>query len=175
MFVPILLVVLGALVLMFGSRRHWPRAIRLQGQVARMATTPNVASQHVHFFQEGQLSSSAVKAARARFEVFLAHGNLQAIESQLEAGLQFLISVRALVEIGTEDAARVLQRQLGRELSADATEQAWYRIDIAQALRELNHTQSLPRLLHCAEEAVALPSRIYIVPNWFPCPPLGIT
>jgi hypothetical protein len=161
MVVPILLVVVGAVVLMVGSRRHWPRVIRLQGQLSRISP-PNVVTQHVHFFQEGQLSVSAVKAVRARFEILLARGNPEAIETELEGGLQFLIAVRALVEIGTDDAARVLQRQLGREFSNDPNEQGWYQVDLAQALRELNHNESLPKLLQCAKQASGPPlSHLY--------------
>ena len=59
--------------------------------------------------------------------------------------------MRALAEIGTDDAGRVLERQLQRRLTSDAIEQSWYWIDLANGLRSLNRDQSLPHLLRCAE------------------------
>src|SRR5262249_4808804 len=58
-----------------------------------------------------------------------------------------------LAELGTDDAGRILERQLQRRLTDDQIEQAWYWIDLANGLRSLNRAQSLPHLLRCAESA----------------------
>src|SRR5262249_38337374 len=65
--------------------------------------------------------------------------------------------VRALAEIGTDVAGRILERQLQRHLTDDSLEQSWYWIDLASGLRNLNRTQSLPHLLRCSEAAGDLP------------------
>ena len=71
--------------------------------------------------------------------------------------MQYVVQVRALAELGTDDAGRILERQLHRRLTDDQIEQAWYWIDLANGLRILNRVQSLPHLLRCAETAGDLP------------------
>src|SRR5262249_49238509 len=46
-----------------------------------------------------------------------------------------------------------LERQLQRRLTDDQIEQSWYWIDLANGLRSLNRSQSLPYLLRCAESS----------------------
>jgi HEAT repeat protein len=79
------------------------------------------------------------------------------VEASLRAGMQYVVQVRALAELGTEDAGKILERQLQRRLTDDQIEQAWYWIDLANGLRSLNRSQSLPYLLRCAEAAGELP------------------
>src|SRR5262249_39349851 len=69
----------------------------------------------------------------------------------LRPGTHFAIQVRALTEIGTDEAGRILERQLKRRLTSDTIEQSWYWIDLAHSLRNLQREQSLPELLRCAE------------------------
>src|SRR5437588_6995712 len=116
-----------------------------------------VSRQHIDLFQGGQLSESAVESAKARFRDLLERGEVAAVESSLRAGMHYVVQVRALAEIGTDDAGRILERQLDRRLTDDAIEQSWYWIDLANSLRSLNRAQSLPHLLRCAESAEDLP------------------
>jgi hypothetical protein len=71
--------------------------------------------------------------------------------------MQYVVQVRALAELGTDDAGRILERQLQRRLTDDQLEQAWYWIDLASSLRVLNRQESLPHLLRCAETAGDIP------------------
>src|SRR5688572_13055143 len=116
-----------------------------------------ITRQHIDLFQGGQLSEAAVESAKARFRDLLERGQSDAVESSLRAGTQFVVQVRALAELGTDDAGRILERQLQRRLTDDPIEQSWYWIDLANGLRSLNRAQSLPHLLRCAEAAAALP------------------
>jgi hypothetical protein len=116
-----------------------------------------VTRQHIDLFQGGQLSEAAVESAKARFRALLERGEVAAVEASLRPGTQFVIHVRALAEIGTDDAGRILERQLERRLTDDQIEQSWYWIDLANNLRTLNREQSLPHLLRCAEAAGDLP------------------
>jgi hypothetical protein len=131
--------------------RHWHRR-----QALREELSP-VSRQHIDLFQGGQLSEAAVESAKARFRDLLERGEVEAVESSLRAGMQYVVQVRALAELGTEDAGRILERQLQRRLTEDQIEQAWYWIDLANGLRSLNRAQSLPHLLRCAEAAGDLP------------------
>jgi hypothetical protein len=110
-----------------------------------------VTRQHIELFQGGQLSETAVEAAKARFRDLLERGETAAVEASLRPGTHYVIHVRALTELGTDDAGRILERQLHRRLTPDVIEQSWYWIDLANGLRNLNREQSLPQLLRCAE------------------------
>src|SRR5215510_10584204 len=82
---------------------------------------------------------------------------LAAVEASLRPGMQYAVQVRALAELGTDEAGRILERQLQRRLTEDVMEQSWYWIDLASSLRALNRVQSLPHLLRCAEAAGDIP------------------
>jgi hypothetical protein len=141
----LLAVALGAAVLLLGRHLH-------RRQYARDELSP-VSRQHIDLFQGGQLSEAAVEETKARFRELLERGELSAVEDCLHAGMQYVIQVRALAELGTDDAGRVLERQLQRRLTDDRIEQSCYWIDLATGLRALNRAQSLPHLLRCAEAA----------------------
>lgn len=116
-----------------------------------------ITRQHLDLFQGGQLNEAAVESAKARFRDLLERGEVDAVENSLRAGVQYVVQVRALAELGTEDAGRILERQLQRRLTEDQMEQAWYWIDLANGLRTLNRPQSLPYLLRTAEQAGDIP------------------
>lgn len=131
--------------------RHWRRR-----QLLRDELSP-ISRQHIDLYQGVQLSESAVESAKARFRELLERGEVDAVEASLRAGMHYVVQVRALAELGTDDAGRILERQLQRRLTDDAIEQAWYWIDLANGLRSLNRAQSLPHLLRCSESAGDLP------------------
>ena len=116
-----------------------------------------ISRQHIDLFQGGQLNETAVESTKARFRDLLERGEVEAVENSMRAGMQYVVQVRALAELGTEDAGRILERQLQRRLTDDQIEQAWYWIDLANGLRTLNRAQSLPHLLRCAERAGDIP------------------
>jgi hypothetical protein len=128
----------------------WVR--RYQQQAVRDELSP-ISRQHIDLFQGGQLSESAVESTKAQFRDLLERGEVTAVESSLRPGMQYVVQVRALAELGTDDAGRILERQLHRRLTDDQIEQGWYWIDLANGLRALNRAQSLPHLLCCAEAA----------------------
>src|SRR5215468_3993804 len=145
----VLLPVMLAAAFLLG--RHWHRRQYVRDELSA------VSRQHIDLFQGGQLSEAAVESAKARFRELLERGEVQAVEASLRPGTQYVVQVRALAELGTEDAGRILERQLHRRLSEDQIEQSWYWIDLANGLRSLNRSQSLPHLLRCAEAAGEIP------------------
>src|SRR5919199_1378236 len=116
-----------------------------------------ISRQHIDLFQGGQLSEAAVESAKARFRELLERGDVGAVEASLRAGMQYVVQVRALAELGTDDAGRILERQLHRRLTDDQIQQAWYWIDLANGLRTLHRAQSLPHLFRCAQAAGDIP------------------
>lgn len=110
-----------------------------------------VSRQHIDLFQGGQINEAAVEAAKVRFRDLLERGEVATIEASLRPGMHYIFQVRALAEIGTDTAGKILERQLQRRLTDDQLEQFWYWIDLASSLRVLNRQESLPHLLRCAE------------------------
>jgi HEAT repeat protein len=139
--------VLGPILLAaaFLLGRHLPRR-KKPGEALSAVTR-----QHLDLFQGGQLSQRAVEAAKGRLRDLLEQGKSGEVEANLKAGTHYAIQVQALSEIGTDEAGRILERQLQRRLTDDELEQSWYWIDLAHGLRNLQREQSLPKLLRCAE------------------------
>src|SRR5437667_11226263 len=110
----LLLPVLMAAAFLLGRHLH-------RRQMLREELSP-VTRQHIDLFQGGQLSEAAVESAKDRFRALLERGDLEAVEASLRPGMHFVVHVRALTEIGTDDAGRILERQLQRKLSVDPIE-----------------------------------------------------
>src|ERR1700757_2507556 len=149
----VIMAVLGPMLLAaaFLLGRHWHRR-----QMLRDELSP-VSRQHIDLFQGGQLNEAAVETAKARFRDLLERGEVAAVEASLRPGTQYVVQVRALAELGTEDAGQILERQLQRRLTEDQSEQSWYWIDLASGLRSLNRSESLPHLLRRGEAAGDIP------------------
>lgn len=113
----------------------------------------DVARQHFEILQTGEFNEAAVESVKRRFRALFERGGERAVEASIRPGPLFIYQVRALAEIGTDAAGRILERQLQRKLSEDQLEQAWYWIDLAACLRVLNRQESLPHLLRCSEAA----------------------
>ncbi len=131
--------------------RCWQRWQSAQQQLS------DVSRQHLEIFQTGEFNEAAVETVKRRLRVLFEHGGERAVEATIKPGPHFIYQVRALAEIGTDAAGRILERQLQRKLSSDSLEQAWYWIDLAASLRMLNRQESLPHLLRCAEHARETP------------------
>jgi hypothetical protein len=116
-----------------------------------------VTRQHIELYQGAHLSEVAIENAKAHFRDLLERGEIAAVEASLRPGMLFVVQVRALAELGTDAAGHILERQLTRRLTEDQIEQSWYWIDLANGLRALNRSQSLPQLLRCAETACEKP------------------
>ena len=124
---------------------------------AEEETLSDVSRQHLEILQTGEFNEAAVEIVKRRFRVLFESGGELAVEKSLKAGPHFIYQVRALAEIGTDAAGRILERQLHRKMSADQLEQACYWLDLAIGLRALNRQESLPHLLHCSEDACGTP------------------
>lgn len=116
-----------------------------------------VIRQHFEIFQTGHVNEDAVEHAKRRFRAMFERGEDEKVEACLHAGTQFFFHVRALAEIGTDAAGRILERQLQRRLAQDQLEQAWYWIDLAGGLRAVGRENSLPSLLRCSAAALDSP------------------
>jgi hypothetical protein len=149
LIVAILLPMLLATAFLLG--RHLPRRRDLTEHFSP------VTRQHIEIFQGGQMNEAAVESAKRRFRYLFERGEEGAVEASLRPGMHFVFQVRALAEIGTDAAGKILERQLHRHLTDDQLEQAWYWIDLAGSLRALNRVESLPQLLRCSEAASKVP------------------
>src|SRR5262245_41676892 len=155
-FVAFILVAMGGLIwLAYRSPR--PRRWLLPRRAVPHAPIAAVDRQHRHLQAGGLLGEAACEQTKTHFRELLDAGRIDEVERELHAGLDFAVQVRALSELATPDAAKVLERQLTRTLSGDPVEQSWYWVDIAAALRRLNHAESLPTVLRCTDAASGLP------------------
>lgn len=136
--------------------RRWLLPRRAVVGAAEVASAAAVDRQHRHLQAGGMIGEAAFAMTRTRFQELLATGRAAEIEVELRPGLEFAVRVQALAAIGNPDAAALLERQLVQRLTPDPVEQAWYWIDVAQALRRLNRTAALPAVLHCANDAERL-------------------
>jgi HEAT repeat protein len=152
--VQVLSIVAVVLALLVGAAFLLGRHLRRRHEQEELSP---VTKQHIELFQGAQLSESAVESTKDRLRVLLEKGDMDAVEASLRPGTSFVVQVRALAEIGTDDAGRILERQLQRRLTDDMLEQSWYWIDLASGLRSINREQSLPHLLRCAESAGDIP------------------
>lgn len=141
------LVVGGVIV----AARHWHRQREMVFDL-----TP-VTRQHLELYQGGQLNDDQLQAAKQRYRELFERGEIDRIEATLRPGMLYVVKVRALAEIGTEEACQILERQLHRKLSTNPIEQAWYWIDLANSLRALGRDESLPHLLDCVHESDDFP------------------
>jgi hypothetical protein len=151
MSMSLILAMMMLVIVAFLLGRHFHRRQRFNDELSA------VTRQHIDLFQGGQLSERAVESAKARFRELLERGEVAAVEASLRPGMSYVVQVRALTEIGTDEAGRILERQLHRRLTTDQIEQSWYWIDLANGLRNLNRGESLPHLLRCADTAGELP------------------
>lgn len=116
-----------------------------------------VSQQHIDLYNGGQLDEAELQTAKKRYVQWLHEDQLDRIRSSLVPGLTYVVRVRALAELGTEEACQILEEQLDRILVDDPIEQAWYWIDIAHCLRMLAHDESLPLLLNRLNQADDFP------------------
>jgi hypothetical protein len=116
-----------------------------------------VARQHMDLLQGGQLNDEALEMAKRRFHRWLENGEVDRIQASLRPGTQYVVRVRALAEIGTEEACRILEAQLRQRLTRDPIDQTLYWNDVAHCLRGLNREDSLPLLLECGDQAINSP------------------
>ena len=154
-YVVFILVAVGGLFWL-AYRRPRPRRWLLPRHVLPRAVA-TVDQQHRHLRAGGMLGETACEKTKTHFRELLAAGRAAAVEHELRPGLEFAVQVRALAEIGTPEAAELLERQLGRALSADPVEQSWYWLDVAAGLRRVNRTEALPAVLRCTDAAAGLP------------------
>ncbi|MCE9564452.1 MAG: HEAT repeat domain-containing protein [Planctomycetes bacterium] len=142
-----------------GFRNPYRRRWLLPRQVTpRSTTTSAVDRQHRHLLAGGRLGETAVIATAAHFKELFRAGKGVEVERELKPGVGFAVQIRALAAVGTVEAGRVLERQLGRQLTHDPIEQTWYWADVAAGLRHLHHTLALPAVLRCVDAASGLPA-----------------
>jgi hypothetical protein len=141
-------VMVGAAILV-GRYLHRPRG-------GDAEVTP-VVQQHFELYQGGNLNEPELNAAKRHYADLLRRGDCERIESGLRPGLRFVVKVRALADLGTDDASAILERQLARRHCTNPLEQNWYWIDLANGLRAIGREQSIPHLLDRMRSAEEMP------------------
>lgn len=141
-------VMLGAAILVGRFLRRRP--------VGELDITPT-AQQHFELYQGGNLNEQEVLAAKRHFHEVLRQGDLERIRAAFRPGLRFVVKVRALAELGSDEACAILEEQLARRHTPHRLEQNWYWIDVANSLRMLGREESLPHVLECGKHSDEMP------------------
>jgi hypothetical protein len=123
----------------YGYRHPYRRRWLLPRPSVAQPAASAVDRQHRHIQEGGLVGESAVAATASHFDELLRAGRAAEVERELKPGVGFAVQVRALTAVGTPEAGRVLERQLGRSLVRDPVEQTWYWADVAAGLRHLHH------------------------------------
>src|SRR5262245_12438826 len=89
----ILLPVLMAAAFLLGRHLH-------RRQTVGFKLSP-VSRQHIDLFQGGELNEAEVEEAKDHFRELLERGEIAQVEASLRPGMQYIIQVRALAELGT--------------------------------------------------------------------------
>ncbi|MFT3881933.1 MAG: hypothetical protein QM703_20045 [Gemmatales bacterium] len=116
-----------------------------------------VSRQHVDLYNGGALDEAELELTCKRYSLWLRNNQQDRVQASLVPGLSYVVRVRALAELGTEEACAILESQLNRVLTDDPVEQAWYWIDVAHCLRMLARDDSLPMLLERVAQADDFP------------------
>lgn len=120
-------------------------------------TLSRVTRQHLDLYQGGELDEEAVEDTKRRYERWFKRGQVERVKESLRPDLEYVIKVRALAEIGTEEACEILEKEISRKHTSDRMEQACYWIDLAHNLRMISREESLPALLNRVEIADNFP------------------
>ena len=155
-------IVIAALLLPMLLASAYLLGRHFHGRQQSAAQMSPVTRQHLDLFQGGSLNESEIAEVKARFQQLLDRGEVAAVEASFQPGTQFVFQVRALAEIGTDEAGGILERQLQRRLTHNPLEQSLYWIDLAHGLRSLNRAESLPHLLRFSEATSEAPLRHFL-------------
>src|SRR5947209_8530441 len=85
-------------------RRRW---VLVRPAAARAAVSA-VERQHRHLHAGGLIGETTFEATKARIGRLLADGRAAEVEGELRPGLGFAVQIRALAEIGTAEAGKLL-------------------------------------------------------------------
>ncbi len=135
-------------------QRRWQRR---PVAISPAQNTHPIIRQHLHLYRGGWVDLPASETLLEEIQSKLKVRDFAAIDRLLQGGLDYVLRIRALVEIGTPETTTILERQLSRQIAADPAEQTWYWVDVAHALRTCQRQECLPQLLFCSQMALTQP------------------
>lgn len=106
-----------------------------------------VSRQHLEIYQGQDLPSWLMEKTKVKIKNYLDRGMHSHVEGLLRPGLDYVVVVKALLEIGTPQSFDILQKSFGKTHSKDPMEDLWYAIDITNALRQVNRDEILPEIV----------------------------
>lgn len=124
----------------------WVVAFKNNSSSKKAAGLSPVCRQHLEVYQGSEIPGWLVEKQKKKLQDHIYRRQNPLAEKLFVPGLDFLINVRALMEIGDENSTRILQNLLTKIKTKDPIEKSWYMIDLANALRTLHHGDSLGQL-----------------------------
>jgi hypothetical protein len=137
-----LLVLAGLLSMLIWTGQHWQRL-----RTRPLIRTRAVVQQHWQLWLGSDFNQNQVDAFRSQFLRAFERDECEGLDKLFSPGIEFTYMVRALSEIRSPKSIALLERLSIRRITENSEEQTWYQCDVAQALRTLDSTKSLPLLL----------------------------
>jgi HEAT repeat protein len=136
---------LGSVILALAGTGYWLWQRQRFGKTHEVLSA--VSRQHIDLYNGGGLDEAELEATKEKYNRWLYQEEIGKIRASLVPGLHYVVRVRALAELGTEEACAILEHELTHSITDDDIEQSWYWIDVAHCLRMLAREESLPLLL----------------------------
>ena len=122
-------------------------SFRRDGENQKITGLSPVSRQHLEIYQGEELPVWLMEKTKNKINNYLENGMVMRVEGMLRPGLDYVVVVRSLLELGTNQAFEILQKAFGKTHSKDPLEDLWYAIDITNALRQVNRDKILPEIV----------------------------
>ncbi|PHX64037.1 MAG: hypothetical protein CK551_02880, partial [Planctomycetaceae bacterium] len=120
---------------------------RSNGANQKLTGLSPVSRQHLEIYQGQDLPVWLMDKTKNKISNYLENGMVMQVEAMLRPGLDYVVVVRSLLELGTNQSFEILQKSFGKTRSKDPLEDLWYAIDITNALRQVNRDNILPEIV----------------------------
>jgi len=120
---------------------------RNDGENQKATGLSPVSRQHLEIYQGQELPLWLMEKTKNKINNYLENGMVMRVEAMLRPGLDYVVVVRSLLELGTNQSFEILQKSFGKTHSKDPLEDLWYAIDITNALRQVNRDKILPEIV----------------------------
>ncbi len=120
---------------------------RGDGTIQKINGLSPVSRQHLEIYQGRDIPDWILEKTKVKIQKYLDNGMIVKVESMLCPGLDYVIVVRSLLEMGTKRTLNILEKSFGKTHSKDPLEDFWYAIDVVNALRQVNRDDLLPQAI----------------------------
>jgi hypothetical protein len=97
-------------------------SFRRDGENQKITGLSPVSRQHLEIYQGQELPVWLMEKTKNKINNYLENGMVTRVEGMLRPGLDYVVVVRSLLELGTNQAFEILQKAFGKTHSKDTLE-----------------------------------------------------